>query len=254
MLTHSPFYWQHLRKYIVLMGTLLNDISIVREGKNGDRKTIKIPVSFSQKDKSLNRLMTDPELRRSWKMTIPRLGFEMGTPVYNSERKDNTNNLYTLNVDGKQRPMQFPPVPYDIPFTVYLWVPYYEDGLQVVEQILPFFQPEYAVKVKENPELGFGRDVLVDLVGLQQNDSFDGEFDQARIIEWQFEFVMQGWLYGPLEEQSVIKRALIDVKFDLEANTIDMDSPGIQYTATVDPFEADRDDPHTIIETREEKY
>lgn len=255
MLSHDPFYWEHLKKYVVLMGTLINDISIIRQGKNGDTKTIKIPVSFSQKDKSLNRLMSDPELRRSWKATIPRLGFEMGTPTYAPERKDNTNNLYTLNIEGKKRSMQFPPVPYDIPFTVYLWVPYYEDGLQVVEQILPFFQPGYAVCVKENPQLGFHRDVMVDLLSVEQSDSFDGEFDQARIIEWQFQFNMQGWLYGPVQKKNVIKESLVNIMFNVDENTIgNENAPHVEYKAIVDPIEADRDDPHSVIESFTEKF
>lgn len=250
MLSHSPFYWSHLRRYVVLMGTLLNDISIVREGKDGKTKTIKVPVSFSQKDKALNRLLTDPELRNTWKNYLPRIGFEMGSPVYSPDRKDNTNTFYALDDEGKKRQLQLPPTPYDIPFSVYIWSAYYEDGLQIVEQILPFFQPDYFVKAEEVKPIGLQRDVSVNLIGVTQNDSPFGEFTQERVIEWQLDFEIQGFFYGPImERDGVIK------KTELNYFMPDFDrDPFSTQTAEVVPKEADRTDPHIIVEKQVNNY
>lgn len=242
MLGHSPFYWKHFRKYVVIIGTLLNDIAIIRES-NGKEKEIKIPVSFFQKDKNLNRLLSDPELRNTWRNYLPRIGFEMGSPYYDPSRKDNATVMYSLDEQGKRRSFQYASAPYNIPFTAYLWTPYYEDGLQVTEQILPFFQPEWQVSCKEVPELDLKRDVSVSLIGVTQNDMLEGEFTEARIIEWQFEFVLKGHFYGPINQSSVVKKTFVDYKFDPEA--ID---PFLTATAEVVPFEADRGDPHIIIE------
>lgn len=243
MLGHKPFYWKHFRKYVSLMGTLLNDISIVRE-TNGKEKIIKVPVSFAQRDKQLEMLASNPELKNTWRNILPRLSFEMGSPTYMPDRKDNANNTYYTDELGKKRLMQHPAAPYDIPFTAYLWVPYYEDGLQVVEQILPFFQPEFMINVKEIPELKLNRDVSVSLQSVTQNDNFDGDYTEFRIIEWQFEFVLKGYMYGPIIENNVIKKAMVNYLFDFKPDA----DPVVEYTATVTPFEADRDDPHTIEE------
>lgn len=251
MLGHSPFYWSHFKKYIVVMGTLLNDITIVRE-TNGKTKVVKVPVSFGQKDKQLNRLITNPELKNSWKNYLPRIAFEMGSPTYNAERKDNTQTLYTITSDGNRRKFQQPAAPYDIPFTVTIWTAYYEDSLQIIEQIMPFFQPEYVMKVNEVPALDIKRDVSISLVGITQNDTLDGEFTEGRIIEWQLEFNLKGWFYGALEEKAIIKRAAANI-FIAPSGDEDGDeflTPVIEYEAVVDPFNATKDEPHQIIENK----
>lgn len=246
MLSHPPFYWKHFKKYVVIMGSMLNDISIVRES-NGQSKTIKIPISFFNKDKNLNRLLSDPQLRNTWRNYLPRIGFEMGSPYYDPSRKDNATTMHSLDQNGKRREFQFAPAPYNIPFTAYLWSPYYEDGLQVTEQILPFFQPEYFVRCKEVPEMGLERDVSVSLIGVNQNDMLSSDFEEHRIIEWQFEFVLKGHFYGPINQGNVIKKTLVDYKFDPDAQ-----DPFIRATAEVVPFAADKDDPHIVTETIEE--
>lgn len=248
MLGNEIFYWEHFRKYVSLMGTLLNDISITRKS-NGKTKTIKIPIAFAQRDKQLNILLSNPELNNTWKNYLPRMSFEMGSPMYDSDRKDNSGSFYYTDDDGNKRMSQHPPAPYDIPFTVYLWVPYYEDALQVVEQIIPFFQPEYFVSVTEIPELKLTRDVSVALLSVTQNDMLEGDFRDARIIEWQFEFNLKGWFYGPMNENKIIKKTMVDYFFDFDKN--DPTSPVIIQTTEVLPLEAIKSEPHIIIEKTE---
>lgn len=231
------------------MGTLLNDITIVRE-TNGKNKVIKVPVSFGQKDKQLNRLLSNPELNNSWKNYLPRIAFEMGSPTYNGERKDNTQTLYTINTDGNKRKFQQPPAPYDIPFTVTIWVMYYEDALQIVEQIIPFFQPEYTFRVKEVPELQIMRDVSVALLGVTQNDVLEGDFSEGRLIEWTLEFNVKGWFYGALEEKKIIKRANATIFTDDQINNDGELHPVVEYEAVVSPFNASKDEPHEIVEKK----
>lgn len=243
MLGNRPFYWQHIKKYISVFGTLFNDISIVRE-VNGKEKTIKVPLMFSEKEKTLGRLKANPELRNQWRQIVPRMGFDVSSPMYDPSRKDNASNMRHLSSDGKQRTMQYPPAPYNFVFTLNIITEYYEDGLQIVEQILPFFQPDYFVSVDEIPQLELKRDVSISLTSVIVDDQYEGDFENKREIVWSLEFVLKGYLYGPEYDREVIKKALVEYSFDPDAE------PVLTYTAEVVPFTADRGDPHEIVETK----
>jgi hypothetical protein len=216
MLGNAPFYHQHYKRYVSIFGTLFNDLSIVRKNiaVDGVDKTIKVPLSFMSKDKALERLIQNPDLRATWNNIFPRMSFEAGSPSYAGYRKENTVNFVTKTSNGGLAKMQYSPAPYDINMILTIHVAYFEDGLQIVEQILPFFQPEYTVAAKEIPELNLERDIHIVLNSVTMNDSVMGDFEEGRIIEWDLDFTVKGFFYGPITDRARITRVDANTFFD----------------------------------------
>lgn len=224
MLGHQPFYHQHYKKYISIFGTLFNDISIVRKNSiSGEPdKIIMVPLSFVQKDKALERLIQNPDLKATWNNIFPRMTFEVGSLSYAGYRKENTVNYVTKTPSGLAAKMQYTPAPYDINMILTVFAGYFEDGLQIIEQILPFFQPEYTVAAKEVPELGLERDIHIVLNSVTLNDNVEGAFEDGRIIEWTLDFTLKGYFFGPVTDRKIITN--IDAKTFFEP---DFDTPKI---------------------------
>lgn len=231
MLGHRPFYHGHFKRYVTIFGTVFNDISIVRASKGGQEKTIKVPLSFVQKDKVLERFRQNPNLRESWNSAFPRMSFEMGIPTYAGYRKENSMNYTAKRLGNGKASSQFTPAPYDINFTLTVFANYFEDGLQVVEQILPFFQPEYTVAAKELPDLGIERDIHIVLNSVTLNDNVEGDFAEGRIIEWSLDFTLKGFFYGPVSDNEIITRVDANVLFNMDLNS----DPSLTVTAKGDP-------------------
>lgn len=218
MLGHKPFYWGHYKRYIGIFGTLFNDISIIRKSnKPGiSDKPIKVPLSFVQKDKVLERFQQNPALRESWNGIFPRMTFEAGSPIYAGYRKENTVHQALKKRDGTKASMQYTPAPYDINFILTVFATKMEDGLQIVEQILPFFQPEYTVNAKEIPELGLERDIHIILNSVSFVDNVEGPFEDSRLIEWTLDFTLKGFFYGPTKEQGIITKVDVNHFFRVD--------------------------------------
>ena len=221
MLSWPPFYHGHFKRYITVFGTLFNDISIVRKGQNGKEKMVKVPLSFVQRDKVLERFRQNPTLKEAWNNSFPRMTFELGgSPVYNGQRKENSVNYQMKNLGNGKASMQFTPAPYDINMVLSVFSNYFEDGLQVVEQILPFFQPEYTVCAKEIPELDIDRDIHIVLNSVTMNDNVEGSFEEGRLIEWSLEN-----LITRVDANTIFKWPKdgpedFDVKVQLEGNPV----------------------------------
>lgn len=237
MLGHSPFYHQHIKKYITCFGTLFNDISIIRESKKGQNKEVKCPLIYSTKQRPLDRLAENPILNETWESIFPRMSFEMTGMAYASNRKENTIHYSLNNVkDGRARLLSYSPAPYDFSFQLVLYTLYLEDLFQIIEQILPFFQPEYCIRVKEIPSLALTRDVIVVLNSISADLDRTGNFtDSTNPYTATLEFSLKGFFYGPAEEKPVIT--------NLESNLWHM---GNDSSAMVLRYEAEGD-----LETRE---
>lgn len=224
MLGHKPFYWSHFKRYIGIFGTLFNDISIVRKNSKvgGKDQIIKVPLSFVQKDKVLERFHQNPALRESWAGIFPRMAFEVGSPSYAGYRKENTVHQPNRIRSGNISSMQYSPAPYDLNFILTVFSNKMEDGLQVVEQILPFFQPEYTVNAKEIPELGIERDIHIVLNSVSLSDNVEGDFTDSRLIEWSLDFTLKGFFYGPKTENGIITKVDVNTYFnvDLEGDPV----------------------------------
>lgn len=207
----GPFYFGLIRKYVILMGTLLNQIHITRTDKNGNLTGLfKIPITYGPKDKMLARIIQNPNLDRpSATLPLPMISFEMGKMTYDGTRKLNTVGKMSVrdDTDINRFKYQYNPVPYNIDFKVFIYVKNAEDGTKIVEQILPYFTPDWTTTVKLIPEMEVTMDVPIILTNIAQTDSYDGDFKDRRAIIWQLDFVLKGYLYGPVKKSGIIKFA-----------------------------------------------
>jgi hypothetical protein len=139
------YYHGALRKYIIMFGNMFNDIKVDRFDENGEiQKTLAVPISYGPKQRFISRLNADPELDREISITLPRIGFEFTSMNYSPERKLNSmNRLLSENKVGDKYPNVYQPVPYDLNFSLFILVKNAEDGTQILEQILPFFTPDF---------------------------------------------------------------------------------------------------------------
>ncbi|NDD84707.1 hypothetical protein EBZ38_10630 [bacterium] len=203
------FYHNTIRKYVVLFGTLFNNIFINREDTNNDRiVTIKVPISYSPKEKMLARIDGDPELKRP-AIVLPRMGFELRSLNYASERKLNTlQKMYNIDsTDTNKIQYNYMHVPYDLNFILNIAVKNADDGTRILEQILPYFTPSWNSTVNLIPEIGLNLDIPVVLNSVTSEDTYDGGFENRRALTWTLEFTLKGYIFGPVKSSEIIKLA-----------------------------------------------
>jgi hypothetical protein len=210
------FYHDTLRKYVILFGTLFNDIQINREDTSGNvKQVIKVPLAYGPREKFLARIdgidsQRDPQ-EQPFSIVLPRMGFEVTGFNYAPERKLPTRNKFTevvLNDEhGKRKMYRYNPVPYDISFSLSIFVKNTTDGTRIIEQILPYFTPEWTttVQLTEDPDVTL--DVPLVLTGTSQDDVYEGAFEERRALIWQLDFTMKGFFFGPTYRQGIIKLA-----------------------------------------------
>ena len=240
----THFYNEGLRKLTIAFGQLFNNIVLQNTSSTGAvTKRIRVPLAYAPKEKFLVRLEQQANLQedREVSITLPRLGFEITGLSYDPTRKLNKMNK-TIRVkeseEGKKHNFNFTPVPYNINFSLYSFTATAENGLQIVEQILPFFQPEYTVTMNVVPELNLKRDIPIILNSVNYEDTYNGEFTQRRAVIYTLSFTAKTYLYGPMSNQKVIK----EVQSDLGAST---DSPLARDERIIvvpNPTTADADD------------
>lgn len=207
------FYHESIRKYVIVFGNMFNGIYVQRFNNAGARiQNIKVPIAYGPKQKFLTRLNQDPNLDRDVAISLPRMGFEMISINYAANRK--TTGLYKnvyVNTDDKNKlKTQYQPVPYDINFTLSIFVRNADDGAQVLEQILPYFQPEWTNNIKLIPEMDIVMDVPTVLQGTSIEDTYEGDFESRRALIYNLDFIMKGYVYGPVSNSGIIKRTIID--------------------------------------------
>jgi len=198
MLGHT-FYHNTIRRYVILFGTLFNDIHINREDTSqGVTRTIKVPISYGPKEKMLARLDADPDLKRP-AIVLPRMSFELTDLNYGPTRKLNTiGKIVAANPnDTNAAKYQYTPVPYDLNFILSIAVKNADDGTRILEQILPFFTPNWNSTVDLIPELGIRLDVPIVLNAVSSEDTYEGDFEARRSIVWTLSFTMKGYIFGP---------------------------------------------------------
>lgn len=204
------FEYDLIRKYVVLFGTLFNDIYIKRtDSNNQPLQTIKIPISYAPKEKMLARVDNDPSLNRPYAITLPRMAFEMTGMYYASTRKLQTVNRqvrYQTNLPAEAK-YQYVPVPYDFMFNLYIMVKNAEDGTKILEQILPFFTPDWTATVNLIPDMEVKSDIPLVLQTVNVEDMYEGNYDTRRSLIWTLGFVMKGYVYGPVKKDGLITLA-----------------------------------------------
>jgi hypothetical protein len=215
MFGHS-YYHGVIRKYIVMFGNMFNDIDVVRYNNAGTAvQTIRVPIAYGPKEKFLVRLRTDPNLNRDVAIQLPRLAFEVTDMSYAPTRTVSKLQKNTaIGSHGDSLRSQFTPVPYDINMSLYGMFANQEDAVQVVEQILPFFRPEWTNSVKLVPSMGQFYDIPTVLTGLSIEDTYEADFQSRRAIIYTFNFTVKGYIFGPVSNKGVIKRTIVDFAAD----------------------------------------
>jgi len=206
--------WNHdsLRKYIIVFGTVFNDIYINRLSATGEvLQTLKVPLTYGPKEKVLARLDQNPTMDNQVAIVLPRISFEMTSLEYDTTRKLNTLNKLTkqsatAGTDDEVK-YQYQPVPYDMQFEMNILVKNAEDGTRIVEQIVPYFTPAFTVSVNVVPEVDSARDIPIVLNSISSQDQYEGNFEQRRAMIWTLSFTLKGYLYGPSKKSKLIKLA-----------------------------------------------
>ena len=219
----THFYNEGMRKLTIAFGQLFNNVIIQNTSSTGAiTKRIRVPLAYAPKEKFLVRLEQQADLQndREVAVTLPRLGFEITGLQYDSTRKL-TKMQKTVRVksseEGKKLNFNYTPVPYNISFSLYSFTATAENGLQIVEQILPFFQPDYTVTIKVLPEMNLVRDVPIVLNSVNYEDSYTGDFTTRRAVIYTLNFTAKTFIYGPMSNQGVIKTAQADLGADTDA-------------------------------------
>ncbi len=213
----STFYHQTIRKYVAAFGTLFNDINVERKNSSGTVvEKIKVPLAYGPKQKHVLASQETTTVARQTATRTPRMGFALTGVAYDSIRKLNTvgRNVAANTAAGTSTLMtQYNPVPYNFDFTLFILVKNAEDGTQILEQILPFFTPEFTVTINTIPEMGIKADTPIILNSADVSDEYEGDLDQRRTIIWTLSFLLKGYIYPDLKTSSVIKS--IEVNFRL---------------------------------------
>ena len=217
------FYNQSTRNVVVAFGTLFNTIQLHKKDGSGNIvQSMKVPLAYGPKQKWLSRLTEDPNFSKKVAVTLPRIGFEISGIAYDPARKlQKTVKVKKVadGTDNNQVKSGFMPVPYNINFELYVLSKNSDDALQIVEQILPFFQPDYTVTMKEIPELDIIRDVPIILNSVGYEDDYEGSFTSRRSIIYTLSFTAKYYMYGPVTASNIIRRVQVDQYADLPVNS-----------------------------------
>jgi len=210
----STFYHQTIRKYVAAFGTLFNDINIERKNSSGTViERVKVPLAYGPRQKWILALSETTDQRRVLGARLPRIGFALTGVNYDSVRKLNTviRNVAANTASTGSVMSQYNPVPYNFDFELFILVNNAEDGTQILEQILPYFTPEFTVTINTIPDMGIKADVPIVLNSASQSDEYEGELATRRTIIWTLSFLLKGFVYPDVKSGTLIKS--IEVNF-----------------------------------------
>jgi len=228
-------YHEIFRKTVVAFGTLFNNIELRRTDE-----VMKVPLAYGPKQKFLARLDQTPDpTNKRVQITLPRISFEINGITYDSSRKVSPTQKIKIAKDSDESKNVFMPVPYNLSFELAIISKNQEDGLQILEQILPYFQPHYNLAVKLIPDMNETKDVPVVLNSVDYQDDYEGDFSTRRAIIYTLQFTVKTYLYGPVTDSKVIKKVVTDYYTDTNTSTAPRE---VRYTIQPDPIDADADD------------
>src|SRR6056300_293873 len=210
------FYHEKIRKCVSIFGRMFNNLYVLRKNSSGAViSQVKVPLSYAPKAKYLERIRENPDLDTDTKIAIklPRMSFEIVSFTYDQSRQlQKTNNFFQAGSSNTIRNRFYSFVPYSINFQLSIYAKSQDDALQIVEQILPFFNPQYTLTMKpfeDYPDIK--EDIPITVVGVNFADDYEGPMEARRTIIYTLDFDMKINLYGPVTETGVITRAITDV-------------------------------------------
>lgn len=221
------FYWGTIRKAIVAFGNIFNNILIERKDSEGNVvQNIKVPISYAPKQKFLARIQQRPDIEtRNMQIVLPRMSFEMIQVLYDPNRKIAPIQQSRSISNSVSANAQYAPTPYNLIVYLYVYAKNQDDGLQIIEQILPYFNPDLNLNLKAIPELNIVNDMMVVLDTIGFEDDYEGNFEDRRSIVWTLSFTLKLNFYGPVSKQGIIRTAI--------ANTFNVDTSAKLQTVTV---------------------
>jgi hypothetical protein len=200
-MAHAP-YNRIIRKLVVGFGNLFKDITLVRFNPDlTEQQRVLVPIVYATKEMYVRRLEDDPNLDKKVQTTLPRMSFEMSNMSYDASRKQNTNiKQFAQTQTGVVS--QYNPVPYNFDFNLYLYVRNIEDGTQIIEHILPYFAPDYTIKLNLIPEMGIVKEIPVVLNSATHEIDYEGEGRsvETRMIIWTLNFTVKGFVFGKVSD------------------------------------------------------
>jgi hypothetical protein len=222
MLNGQTFYHGILRKTIIAFGHLFSNIKIERHDKDGNlEQVVAVPLAYAPKEKWIVRIDSDPDLTNHTYTTLPRLSFEITGYSYDPTRKVNRmNKINCQKTDGERTSMNSP-VPYNVDISLYVLTKTQEDAMQIIEQILPTFTPEYTLSINAVPEMNIIQDIPIILNSISVQDDYDGDFQTRRFVTHTLTFTLKVNMFGGISNQGVIKT--------VNAN---LTEPNASFTAT----------------------
>lgn len=207
-------YNRNIRKLVVGFGNLFNEITLVRYNPDdSEAERFLIPIAYATKERYIMRLEDDLNLDKKVQVALPRLSFEMTGMRYDATRKQNTNIKNFAQASNGSVLAQYNPVPYDFDFKLYLYVRNIEDGTQVMEHIIPYFTPDYTMKINMVPEMGIIKEIPVILNSADQEIVYEGDRNQdTRMIIWTMDFTVKGFIYGKTSGPTkIIKTSITNI-------------------------------------------
>ena len=236
------FYHQNIRKTIIAFGNLFNNITLKhQDSNNNEYSEIRVPLAYGPTQKFLARLEQQADLNKPVAITLPRMSFEMNSLKYDSSRKTTvTQSFKALTNDSKIKKV-YMPVPYNIGFELNIMAKLNDDVLQIIEQILPFFQPAFTVTVDMVDTIGEKKDIPIVLDDISFRDDYEGDFSTRRILLYTLQFTAKTYLFGPISDStdSLIRKVQVDMYSSTDVQTARRE---MRYTVTPDPIDAEPDD------------
>jgi len=216
MLGNSPFYHQLTRKAVVLFGRLFDDITLVRKNDQTGKETSRflVPIVYSPKEKMVTRIFSDPDLLRQVQTILPRMSFEITGITYDATRKQNSLLRAAKSNTTTHVTASYMGVPYDINFQLNIYTRNIDDGTQIIEQILPFFNPDFTVSTNMIPDLGALKDVPIILNNVSNDIQYEGDYDSVRYVNWTLNFTMKMYYYGPISYPKIIRTVYANIYND----------------------------------------
>ena len=216
------YYHEIVRKTIISFGTLFNDIHVRHQDKSGnDISDLKVPLAYGPVQKFLARLEQQAELNKAVQINLPRMSFEMTSIAYDPTRKSSLVQTFKTCDDGSKVKKVFMPVPYNIGFQLNILSKLNDDSLQILEQILPVFQPHFNLTIDLVESIGEKRDIPIILESVSFQDDYEGSFDTRRALIHTLNFTAKTYLFGPIADSSdgLIRKVQVDMYADTNRAT-----------------------------------
>ena len=241
----SHFYHATMRKSVAIFGTLFNNISVIRKSSDGGiLNQIKVPLAYGPKQKYLSRIETEQGSDTQMAIKLPRMSFEITSIDQDLNQKLNKSNKIVENHAsdvGKKKTIK-QVVSYNISMSLNIMAKNQDDGLQIVEQILPYFQPDYTVTIKPIDSFDYKQDVPIVLSNVTISDDYEGDFLTRRVLVYTLGFTMKMKFFGPAGDQAVIREINLDYK-DID----NLLSTWMAEDLTINPTTADESDNYTVV-------